>query len=735
MAGARVFGAMYGSGVTDTPETTVITRASRGSVIMARTRSHEASVVQLLAALATFLSIEARADQPHTVVVQSTSATVGTGKRPIAERIKSANLPVRITSEEQLAPNEGLIRKLAEETLPFGQPVVLQPETDLNLSPAVVEFATDEPEALTYAATESTGAGGEELAEPATMPPPQGLVLPSKPISSAGDVDVRSTASVEVAGVVEQADLQAGKPASEAKVLSLSPTVRKKPVVVARPRQLTPFERLQSRLADFPRPLGFLPAPRPSHSRPGVNQGRGPTVTRNGVTRGQTQGVPDSGPLPSQSAAALTLATSVVDDTQPLSSCPEAESGGASVIVAERDIVQESSAIAGDMTELATTELATTEVATTEVATTEVATTEAATTEVATTEVATTERAPAEESGVSRGSDGAPLPVVHTAAVVCDVVGPGRALSPGERADLKCLVRNVGSAAVENISVTVFFAEGLEPVAVAGRSADIFEDQIRFTTVGALPPGGVLPLRIAAVARGTGQYTYRAHVRHRGSDSPAIRDGMVCTIPGDLSSEAALVAATGNPEGTVGEEQPEADRAVDSGLGTDSTDNVDAIGQAVETGTPHEDLAASERVILVHSERNIDVSVKVPEGVVRRGERFELRFTVCNTGSEPAHAVTPMFHFGKGIEPVAVVGRALELTSEGSVLFEQLDELAPGKSVEFAIIAACVEVGTVPFQGVVWCGAGEGVERVPVVGEIRVVPERIATAPEGRTQR
>ncbi len=711
---------------------------------MVRTRSHEASVVQLLAALATFLSIEARADQPYAVVVQSTSATAGTGRRPIAERIKAANLPVRIVSEEQLAPNEGLIRKLAEQAPPLGQPVVLQPETDLNLSPAVVEFATDEPEALTCDATESTGTGGEDLAEPATMPPPQGVALPSKPISSAGDVDVRSTASVEVPGVVEQADVRAVKPASEAKVSSRNPSVRQKPVVVARPRQLTPFERLQSRLADFPRPLGFLPAPRPTHSRPGVNQGRGPTVTRNGVTRGQTQRVPESGPPPSELAAAPTLATSVVDGDQPLSSCPEAESGGGSVIVAECDIVQESPAIAGDAntiateevatTEVATTEVATTEVATTEVATTEVATTEVATTEVATTEVATTEPV-ADASGVSRGSDEAPLPVVHTAAVVCDMVGPDRVLSPGERADLKCLVRNVGNAAVEDISVTVFFAEGLEPVAVAGRSADIFEDQIRFTTVGVLPPGGVLPLRIAAVARGAGQYTYRAHVRHRGSDSPAVRDGMVCTIPGDLSSEAALVAATGNPEGTVGEEQPEADRAVDSGLETDSTDNVDAIGQAVETGTPHEDLAASERVILVHSDRNIDVSVKVPEGVVRRGERFELRFTVCNTGSEPAHAVAPMFHFGKGIEPVAVVGRALELTSEGSVFFEQLDELAPGKSVEFAIIAACVEVGTVPFQGVVWCGAGEAVEQVPVKGELQVVPERLATAPEGRTRR
>jgi hypothetical protein len=308
-------------------------------------------------------------------------------------------------------------------------------------------------------------------------------------------------------------------------------------------------------------------------------------------------------------------------------------------------------------------------------------------------------------------------------------------LSPGERAELKCLVKNVSNARVENISVTVFFAEGLEPVAVAGRSADIFEDQIRFVTVGALPPGGVLPLKIAAVARGTGTYSYRTHVRHRGTDSPAISDGIVCTIPGERPSASAGVATTGNPEIPVDEELSEAEPAVDSLRGTPIAVEVAVTGNDDQTAEADDDLAVSEREIPDHGDAVIDVSVEMPDGAVRRGERFEIRFTVCNTGAVPAHAVAPMFHFGNGIEPVAVSGRGAEVTAEGSVVFEQLAELAPGDSVEFAIVATCVEVGTVPFQGVVWCGIGEAAEPVPVDGELRVVSERIATAPEGRTQR
>lgn len=64
---------------------------------MLRSRSVQAVVIGCLAALAAFCVLaarDARAADTYSIVAQSTTATAGTGRRPLAERIAAANLPI-----------------------------------------------------------------------------------------------------------------------------------------------------------------------------------------------------------------------------------------------------------------------------------------------------------------------------------------------------------------------------------------------------------------------------------------------------------------------------------------------------------------------------------------------------------------------------------------------------------------------------------------------------------------
>ena len=77
---------------------------------MVRIRTREASLAGILAALAALGQIGSVHAQTYSVVGQSSTKTAATGRRPIAERIKAANRPIRIKAEADLAPDEGLIQ-------------------------------------------------------------------------------------------------------------------------------------------------------------------------------------------------------------------------------------------------------------------------------------------------------------------------------------------------------------------------------------------------------------------------------------------------------------------------------------------------------------------------------------------------------------------------------------------------------------------------------------------------
>lgn len=70
---------------------------------MFRSRLADAAVVGCLTAAACFCALNARADEPYAIVAQSSLSSATTGRRPLADRIASANLP--IISDAEIRPD------------------------------------------------------------------------------------------------------------------------------------------------------------------------------------------------------------------------------------------------------------------------------------------------------------------------------------------------------------------------------------------------------------------------------------------------------------------------------------------------------------------------------------------------------------------------------------------------------------------------------------------------------
>jgi hypothetical protein len=287
---------------------------------MVRTRIPEASLVGLLAALATFCALEARGGQPYSIVGQSSPATAATGRRPIAERIKAANRPIRIAAEEELAPDQGLIPSLNDPTTV---------EREWTPNPAVVEFPTGGPDAIAIDETLPT-------LEPGVMPPPDSTAIAAHPTTGddAGLVGEASTIETDASATTADGDESTGDSTEASPTttegsaappdrLSASATARGQAARAPSPRRtsarVTPqrrealLDRLRAALADVPRPLGLIPAsPRQKASS------RQATAPRTAIAR---QPVPAASlPVP---LTALPATTTPTDETLPSDSLAE----------------------------------------------------------------------------------------------------------------------------------------------------------------------------------------------------------------------------------------------------------------------------------------------------------------------------------------------------------------------------------------------------------------------------
>mgnify|MGYP006272675147 CR=1 FL=1 len=79
---------------------------------MFRSRLADAAIVGCLTAAACFCALSARAEEPYAIVAQSSLSSATTGRRPLADRIVSANLP--IISDTELRHNQAAEQRAAK---------------------------------------------------------------------------------------------------------------------------------------------------------------------------------------------------------------------------------------------------------------------------------------------------------------------------------------------------------------------------------------------------------------------------------------------------------------------------------------------------------------------------------------------------------------------------------------------------------------------------------------------
>lgn len=864
---------------------------------MVRTRIHEASLIGLLAALATFCALEARGGQPYSIVGQSGPETAATGRRPLAERIKAANRPIRIASEEALAPDEGLIPALqnpvaverewmpgpaivefpeggpdlivVEEPSPSAEPGVLPPpeSTAVAAHPTTGDDAGLVGEASTSESLESdeeTTATADELADgeasvappetiptltpptaalTARIPPPRrntGRVTPQRreallarlrsalaevprplgllpapsnpnhgsqrqsghdradiarrpvpatslpeplaalPAATPTDATVASdapavtpealaadanaapqrppvdahavddvtqtppadpivaetapslagttadqTGSVPVdgaslpteGGALVDDGIAAADPLPGATPSARQPTTavhgqrhaggqRSRPQSAPQPA-LTPLDRLQARLERMPRPLGLLPAPRPSmhanqqvrrrpQQQPQATTGQALAVTPKAIptadapeTATNTDG--DGGSESAATAEQVVLDAGASDHVEAAPETPAAESSPGELAsdagadaAADHLASDDHPADAGRQGEIAPTAEAPAATAADA----------ALAAEAAGERSGTVADATAEPSLVATDANAAALPAPSTTATARPAApAPQRhAARRQPQPTVERPIRDALEAALANMPRPLGLLPQPEPV-VQRRPAST-------------RPGTLAPRALSTKSIGT------RPLDAAPDTSPDISQAIVSSAPVESADVDTTLTAGNAPEASS--LVPEADAPVDAATEPAAL-AIDTAEESSEAGAP----AAC-----------IEVTLTGPEEATPLGERVTLHLSIRNSGNAPAISVTPVMHFGLGLEPLGIRGRNGTFTENGSVVFDRLADLPPGETVELEIIAVCTSSGTIQYQGAALCGDGEARELVPADASVTVTQARVATEPD-----
>lgn len=689
---------------------------------MVRIRSRETSLVGILAALAVLGQIGSAPAQTYSVVGQSSSKTAATGRRPIAERIKAANRPIRIKAEADLAPDEGLIRDLSATDAAVRE---WTPE------PPVVEFAEAPTlsfagEPATEVATAQSGSPAAEsvvtpAAEPAVVPPPVEDAIAANPTTAEDDDAVGEVAALENASGEETVPEGVNAAGSAAPPVASPPRnvapPRRAPARVTPERREALLGRLRAALAEMPRPFGLVPMPHPAPTqhrpRPAMRRLPAPVAVKPVPTAGETGLEPapaESVPASTPDTAAIATdeqAPVAVDDVTPgtvadraaVTEVPETFPTGGDAPLADADATLEPS----PAPVLVTTEASADETA---IASDATAPGTPGTTEI----VMGDETTSSAEPGIAT-TDTPTTPVVDESAAA-DLVDAGPSTGAATTGNAGTRTGGHHRTAARPIP-----NRSRAPQSIVQRQRPLERLQ---ATIESLPrPLGILPAPRPAVRSQMPQSRAPATVARGVPRAPAGEPRTLASVP---PAQPALGSAPT-------EHDVEAVASTLSGDDGVTPDRGDAPTTADGLEVPATLAEAPPEAPC------IEVTVEGPEGKVARGDRVTLRLTVRNTGTVAARAVAPMFHFGLGIEPMASAGRVARLTDEGSVVFESLPELAPGETVEVDVVAVCDTVGAVPFQAVVWCGEGDQAEQVPVDGRLIVVPARVATAPDAAVRR
>ncbi|QDU56177.1 CARDB domain-containing protein [Aeoliella mucimassa] len=115
-------------------------------------------------------------------------------------------------------------------------------------------------------------------------------------------------------------------------------------------------------------------------------------------------------------------------------------------------------------------------------------------------------------AGDVRDSVTASTDVVALADLKLDIVDPKGPVPVGTEIEYAITVTNRGRSAAEQVNIVGLFAQGIEPVAALGAEATIADGRVGFRSIGSLPAGQQVTLKIRARAQAAGTHLFRAEV-------------------------------------------------------------------------------------------------------------------------------------------------------------------------------------------------------------------------------
>ena len=96
---------------------------------------------------------------------------------------------------------------------------------------------------------------------------------------------------------------------------------------------------------------------------------------------------------------------------------------------------------------------------------------------------------------------------------------------------MRIAVRNVGGEPAKDVTATLCFADGMEPVQAIGHSAEVYPGEVRFGTVRAIPAGESVDLLVTAIGTRAGSVTYRGELECSQLGGRIAREGAVTIRP------------------------------------------------------------------------------------------------------------------------------------------------------------------------------------------------------------
>lgn len=137
--------------------------------------------------------------------------------------------------------------------------------------------------------------------------------------------------------------------------------------------------------------------------------------------------------------------------------------------------------------------------------------------------------------------------IADLALEVCDPSGP---VPLGQTADYTITIHNRGTKDASDVEAVVYFSQGIEPVSAKGAPFKLQPGQVLFDSIGVVPAGKKVVLKIAAHAQAAGNHMFRAEVYCRPLGTKLVGEETTHFYQGDfdLPGQRPMLGATAPQE-------------------------------------------------------------------------------------------------------------------------------------------------------------------------------------------